>query len=164
MSRDIGFWDTGEMQTVPFMLGLAHPTGYPAEILFGWLFTHLVPIGDPAIRMNLFCVICVVGSTAACCELAQSFGASPLVSALCASPSLHTSSTAAGTPSNGRAIILEGRTSPKLFEPRRATQSSLLRGSTRRHLPTSPMRNTLLVNVHSFHLTLEAQNRIYRHG
>jgi len=84
MSSDIGFWDTGEMQTVPFMLGLAHPTGYPAEILLGWLFTHLVPIGDPAIRMNLFCVICVVGSTAACCELAQRFGASPLVSALCA--------------------------------------------------------------------------------
>jgi 4-amino-4-deoxy-L-arabinose transferase-like glycosyltransferase len=84
MSLDIGFWDTGEMQTVPFMLGLAHPTGYPAEILLGWVFTHLVPIGDPAIRMNLFCAICVVGSTAACCELALSFGASPLISALCA--------------------------------------------------------------------------------
>jgi hypothetical protein len=84
MSRDIGFWDTGEMQTVPFMLGLAHPTGYPAEILLGWLFTHLVPIGDPAVRMNLFCAICIVGSTAACCELAQNFGASPLISAVCA--------------------------------------------------------------------------------
>jgi hypothetical protein len=84
MSRDIGFWDTGEMQTVPFMLGLAHPTGYPAEILLGWLFTHLVPIGDPAIRMNLFCVLCIVASTAACCELARTFGASPFVSALCA--------------------------------------------------------------------------------
>jgi hypothetical protein len=84
MSLDIGFWDTGEMQTVPFMLGLAHPTGYPAEILLGWLFTHVVPVGDPAIRMNLLCVICVVGSTAACCELAMSFGAGPLISALCA--------------------------------------------------------------------------------
>ncbi|HET6275000.1 MAG TPA: hypothetical protein VFE16_03575 [Candidatus Cybelea sp.] len=27
LDPDVGFWDTGEMNTVPYILGLAHPTG-----------------------------------------------------------------------------------------------------------------------------------------
>jgi hypothetical protein len=53
LDGDIGFWDTGEMNTVPFILGLAHPTGYPSEILLGWLFSHAVPIHDVAFRLSL---------------------------------------------------------------------------------------------------------------
>ena len=34
--------------------GFAHPTGYPLYLMLGWLWTHLVPIRDPAFRMNLF--------------------------------------------------------------------------------------------------------------
>lgn len=46
--------DAGEFQFVPYLLGVAHPTGYPLYCLFGWLWSHLLPVGDVAYRMNLF--------------------------------------------------------------------------------------------------------------
>jgi hypothetical protein len=36
-----------------YILGLAHPTGFPAEILFGWLFSHSFPFGTIAFRLTL---------------------------------------------------------------------------------------------------------------
>ncbi|MBV8727616.1 MAG: DUF2723 domain-containing protein, partial [Candidatus Eremiobacteraeota bacterium] len=55
MQRYVGFWDVGEMQTVPYILGIAHPTGFPAFVLTGWLFTHLFPFGSVAWRTTLLC-------------------------------------------------------------------------------------------------------------
>jgi hypothetical protein len=46
--------DGGEFQFVPFLLGVAHPTGYPLYCLLGWAWSHLLPLGDVAYRMNLF--------------------------------------------------------------------------------------------------------------
>jgi hypothetical protein len=46
--------DGGEFQFVPYLLGVAHPTGYPLYTLLGWLWSHLLPLGDVAFRMNLF--------------------------------------------------------------------------------------------------------------
>jgi len=46
--------DGGEFQFVPYLLGVAHPTGYPLYTLLGWLWSHLFPLGDVAFRMNLF--------------------------------------------------------------------------------------------------------------
>ena len=51
--RDVGYWDTGEMDTVPYLLGIAHPTGFPAYTLLGWAVTHALPIGAVAFRMSL---------------------------------------------------------------------------------------------------------------
>ncbi len=49
-----GFWDTGEFQAVPPVLGTAHPTGYPSYVILGWLASlALAPFGEPALRMNL---------------------------------------------------------------------------------------------------------------
>ena len=49
-----GFWDTGEFQAVPPVLGTAHPTGYPSYVILGWLTSlALAPLGEPALRMNL---------------------------------------------------------------------------------------------------------------
>ncbi len=53
----IDYWDTGELQTVPYILGIPHPTGFPAYVVLGWLWTHLVPIGSVAYRMNLLSAI-----------------------------------------------------------------------------------------------------------
>ena len=44
----IAFGDWGEMQTVPHVLGVAHPTGYPTYILLAWL-AELVPLGSIAL-------------------------------------------------------------------------------------------------------------------
>jgi hypothetical protein len=48
------FSDSAEFQFVPYILGIAHPTGYPLYLLLGWLWSHVLPIGDVAFRMNLF--------------------------------------------------------------------------------------------------------------
>ena len=51
--RDAGFWDVGEMDTVPWILGIAHPTGFPAYVLIGWAWSHAVPLGSVAFRMSV---------------------------------------------------------------------------------------------------------------
>jgi hypothetical protein len=48
------FGDSGEFQFVPYILGIAHPTGYPLYVMLGWLWGHLLPLGNVAYRMNLF--------------------------------------------------------------------------------------------------------------
>jgi hypothetical protein len=50
----IEWWDTAEAQTVPYMLGIFHPTGFPAYTLAGWLFSHAFAIGNVAWRMSVF--------------------------------------------------------------------------------------------------------------
>ena len=41
LARTVGFIDSGELATVPFVLGIAHPTGYPFWTLLARLFTLL---------------------------------------------------------------------------------------------------------------------------
>lgn len=48
------FADGGEFQFAPYILGIAHPTGYPLYLLLGWAWSHALPLGDVAYRMNLF--------------------------------------------------------------------------------------------------------------
>lgn len=48
--------DAGELQFVPYILGLTHPTGYPLYCLVGKLWSYL-PIGTVAYRMNLLAAI-----------------------------------------------------------------------------------------------------------
>jgi hypothetical protein len=49
--------DSAEYQTQAFMLGIAHPTGYPVYILLAKLFTLLVPIREIAYRVNLLSAV-----------------------------------------------------------------------------------------------------------
>ena len=46
--------DSGEFQFAAWLGGIAHPTGYPLYLLLGYLWSHLLRIGDPAWRMNAF--------------------------------------------------------------------------------------------------------------
>ncbi len=56
----VGYWDTAEFQTVPPILGTAHPTGYPTFVILGWLASSLLgPFGEAAFRMNLLSAIFV---------------------------------------------------------------------------------------------------------
>ena len=52
MLPGLGFWDTGEAQTVPHTLSIFHPTGFPTYTLLGWAWSQL-PFGSVAYRMNL---------------------------------------------------------------------------------------------------------------
>ena len=50
------FDDSLEFQLVTYLLGVAHPPGYPLYTLLGWLFTRL-PFGDVAYRVNLMSAV-----------------------------------------------------------------------------------------------------------
>jgi hypothetical protein len=54
MLPGLGFWDTGEFQAVAPVLGTAHPTGYPAFVILGWLASLVLgTAGEPAARLNV---------------------------------------------------------------------------------------------------------------
>ena len=59
--HSVMYWDIGEMDTVPYILGIAHPPGFPLYTLIGWAFTHLVPIGSVAFRMSLLSALAMAG-------------------------------------------------------------------------------------------------------
>jgi hypothetical protein len=71
-------WDYGEAQVVPYVLGIMHPTGFPAFVLLGWLFTHVVPFGPVAYRMNLLCGLAMAGSAALTRQIGLTLGAGRL--------------------------------------------------------------------------------------
>jgi len=59
----VSYWDTGESQVVPWIFGIAHPTGFPAFTLAAGIFAHLFPAGPVAWRITLFSAIAM---SAAC--------------------------------------------------------------------------------------------------
>jgi hypothetical protein len=63
--------DSAEFQTVAWVLGTAHPTGYPSYIVLGFIATHLLPFGDPAYRMNLLQAFLAAGAVAGIVALVQ---------------------------------------------------------------------------------------------
>src|SRR4051812_34333959 len=67
----VGGGDSGELATVAYTLGIAHPPGYPLYTLFGKLFTTL-PFGTVAWRVNLFSAVC---GALASVSLARAVGA-----------------------------------------------------------------------------------------
>ena len=69
-------WDYGEYETVPYILGIPHATGFPAFVLLGWLFSHVVAIGTVALRMKLLSACFVAGSALLIRRLAVALGAS----------------------------------------------------------------------------------------
>jgi Protein of unknown function (DUF2723) len=74
----VAFGDWGEMQTVPHVLGVAHPTGYPTYILLAWL-AELVPIGSVAFRANAFSAALVAAALATVALIAERLGARPAI-------------------------------------------------------------------------------------
>src|SRR5688572_15773681 len=66
---DVGFWDTAEFQAIGPVLGIAHPTGYPAFTMLAWVASIVFqPFGNEAFRANLlnaFLAAAAVGVVAA---------------------------------------------------------------------------------------------------
>ena len=51
-SPTVNFTDSGELATVAWVGGIAHPPGYPLYTLLSILFIH-IPLGNPAWRLNV---------------------------------------------------------------------------------------------------------------
>jgi hypothetical protein len=76
----VGFWDTGEFQTVLPIMGTAHPTGYPTYVLLGFLANLLLtPIGEPAFRINALSLIAVATAAGATVVLVRRLTGSTII-------------------------------------------------------------------------------------
>jgi transmembrane protein TMEM260 (protein O-mannosyltransferase) len=78
ISPNVGAWDTGELDMVPYIFGIAHPTGFPAFILLGWLFSHALPLSTVAWRMSFLSAIAMAGTSFAVYALARLLGVARL--------------------------------------------------------------------------------------
>jgi hypothetical protein len=78
------FWDTGELQTVAAILGIAHPPACPAFVLLGWAFVHLIPFREPAWRVDLMCASAVATSVTVAYLIARYFGVGRATAVVCA--------------------------------------------------------------------------------
>ncbi|MCI0476981.1 MAG: DUF2723 domain-containing protein [Anaerolineales bacterium] len=65
LAPDVVDADGGEFQFAAWNFGFVHPTGYPLFLILGGLFQHLVPIGNPAFRLNLFTALTAALAVAA---------------------------------------------------------------------------------------------------
>ncbi len=74
---EVGFWDTGDLQTVAWIAGIPYPTGFPGYVLLGWLWTHLIPFGSVAARLNAVSALAVAGGAATVAALALLLEALP---------------------------------------------------------------------------------------
>ena len=61
LSPTVAGGDSGELITVAYTLGVAHPPGYPLYTILAKFFT-LIPIGSIAWRVNLFSATCGAGA------------------------------------------------------------------------------------------------------
>ena len=62
LAPGIDFIDAGELTTVAWTLGIAHPTGYPLFSLLGWVFAHLPIAHEPVVRLNIMAALfCAAG-------------------------------------------------------------------------------------------------------
>ena len=76
----MAFDDWGEMQTVPHVLGVAHPTGYPTYVLLAWAWSWL-PVGEVAFRANLLSAVCVALALGVGTAAAQRLGVRAVIAA-----------------------------------------------------------------------------------
>ena len=63
--------DTASYQTVPWILGVAHPTGFPFYTLAGWAWAHALPLSSVAWRMNALSAMCTALTAASVAWLAM---------------------------------------------------------------------------------------------
>src|SRR4051812_50054083 len=61
LSRGVLGGDAGELQFVPPILGLTHPTGYPLQVLLHYVVSQ-VPMGSVAYRLNLVDALIAAGA------------------------------------------------------------------------------------------------------
>jgi hypothetical protein len=78
----VGFWDAGDLQTVVWIAGIPYPTGFPGYVLIGWVWTHVLPFGSVAARINALSAVSVACGAATITAAALLFEAVPLLAIL----------------------------------------------------------------------------------
>jgi hypothetical protein len=78
-SPEPGAWDTAELQGVPYILGISHPTGFPFYVLTGYAWSHVIALGSIAWRMNVMSGFAMGAACVAAYGTALEFGASLVV-------------------------------------------------------------------------------------
>ncbi len=53
LAPTVSFFDSGELISAAYTLGVAHPPGYPLYVLLGWFFSKIPVGGNVAYRLNL---------------------------------------------------------------------------------------------------------------
>jgi Protein of unknown function (DUF2723) len=81
-SSNVGNWDIAENQTVPYILGIGHPTGFPAFTLAGWVFSHAFGFGTVAWRLNVFSSVWIAAATGGVALVARTLGAGAIEAGL----------------------------------------------------------------------------------
>ena len=62
---DVDYWDTAEFQALGPVLGIAHPTGYPAYTLLLWFASVVLqPFGNAAFRADMLSALLVAAACA----------------------------------------------------------------------------------------------------
>lgn len=81
----VGYWDTGDLQTVAWIAGIPYPTGFPGYVLIGWAWTHLLPFASVAARLNALSAVAIAGGAATVAAIALLLDVLPLVAILAGS-------------------------------------------------------------------------------
>ena len=66
----VGYWDTGDLQTVAWIAGIPYPTGYPLYVILAWTWTHALPLASVAMRVNALSAVGIAAGSAAVCAAA----------------------------------------------------------------------------------------------
>lgn len=72
------------MDTVPWILGIAHPTAFPAYVLLGFAFSHLLPFGSVAFRMSLMSALAMSAAAWFIARAIDEEYGTPWIAAACA--------------------------------------------------------------------------------
>jgi 4-amino-4-deoxy-L-arabinose transferase-like glycosyltransferase len=101
--------DSGEFQTLAYLLGNTHPTGYPVYIALARMF-GFVPLGDPAYRINLLSAVLgavTIAGVYLCGRLLSGYRAVAFAGALAlaASPTLWSQAIIAEVYTTGAALL-----------------------------------------------------------
>ena len=78
----VGFWDTGDLQTVVWIAGIPYPTGFPGYVVVGWVWTHLLPVASVAARLNALSAVAIAAAAATVAGAALWLDVRPLIAIL----------------------------------------------------------------------------------
>jgi hypothetical protein len=77
ISPAVARWDTAELQTVPYILGIAHPTGFPVFVGAGYVVSHFLPLSTIAWRISFMSAVGAAVAAAAVYRALRLFAMPP---------------------------------------------------------------------------------------